>query len=165
MVKRMFQVIVVSVLLSGCLVSHSITYYLVDNGKHWKKEEKATRYFGIQEKAFYLSVELEDSCVIIGRFLHTKASEKLVVDDVSKIEFIEFIPTLHDTKTGSNTVLSKNPTTHNYDCQNFHSIAEKSDAMNLVVVYNQDSLGIITSHRNEYRLIKKKYHNVYFAVH
>lgn len=154
-----------SIIVSGCLTSHPTIHYDVDNGKHWKKEDKATRYFGIQEKAFYINVELADSCIIIGRFLHTKASEKLVVDNISKIEFIEFIPTLIETKTGIRTVLSKNPNTPHYDCENFHPIAEKSDAMDLVVVYKQDSLGIITSHRNEYRLIKKKYKNLYFAVH
>jgi hypothetical protein len=165
MIKKIFIVIFMSVLVSGCLVSHPIVYYLVDSGKHWKKENKISRYSSIREKAFYLSVEVNDSDVIINRFLHTKKFEKLVVDDVSKIEFIEFIPTLLETKTGIKTVLSKNPTTNHYDCLDFHSIAEKSDAMDLVVVYNQDSLGIVTNHRNEYHLIKKKYKNLHFAVH
>ncbi|MCW3072001.1 MAG: hypothetical protein JWO44_1891 [Bacteroidetes bacterium] len=163
--RKTFQVIVMSVLISGCLTSYPTVRYEVDNGKQWKKENKATRYFGIEEKAFYVYVELADSCIIISRFLHTKASEKLVVDDISKIEFIEFIPTLVDTKTGIRTILIKYLSTPHYSCMNFHSIAEKSDAMVLVVAYNQDSLGIITNHRNEYHLIKKKYKNLYFAVH
>jgi hypothetical protein len=165
MIKRICPLIIMSVFISGCLTSYPTVRYDVDNGKHWRKENKGTRYFGIQEKAFYINVELENSGIVINRYFHTHPEEKLVVDDVSKIEFIEFIPTLLETKTGIATVLSKNPSTYHYDCQGFYSIAEKSDAMDLVVVYNQDSLGIITNHRNEYHLIKKKNKNLYFAVH
>lgn len=159
---RFFILVFFGLMIQGCACSY---FFEFDNGASWKNKSALTRFGDIKEKEFVIGIKIHSESIDITPLTHFNAP-LLVKDSVNKVRFIKFTPSFSEgivleKKTRYNSHFKTNE--DYYTCDNFSELIKKNKNLNLKVIYDLDSLGVITNHEKEYKLVKKQYCRV--AVH
>lgn len=168
--KNLALIVLLCLIMFGCRCPQ---YYCIDNGKTWKKKHKSSRFTGIKEQDFVLSVNKYSNELHVNILTKFNASpfvkergvtlhfEKiaLTIDNGPELKIQERkrIPSAYYAESGK-PVMEKY-----FTCDNFQQEIRKSNILHLSLFYRQDSSGVTKDIQKSYVLVKKQ--DCYFSVH
>lgn len=149
--KILFFVIII-LLLQSCACSYRYELPIKEKKKHYYKAG------GINGGSFHISPELSPDnkdihLVILTNESHLDSHFKTVFlnDSITKVNFIDCKLSFAD-----GTILNKY--VYEYSRYTYYSVGkELKKPLNLNIIYTLDSLGVVTHHEEEYRLVRKRY--------
>lgn len=171
MKRTLHSVILLSLLiLQGCACHFS---YEFDGGRNYKESNLKYRYsaVSVDKIGLELNVFSDQSGIEISRTHYSpwisvdslRTEEKVIIID-KKLSFSD--GTFLEKKWKSSVISAKCYDndgkeipcgSYYYTCDNFKEKFKKNKHLNLKLVYDLDSLGVVTHHEKEYQLVKRRY--------